>query len=108
MTTKEILTENRDSIISSLKYVFKIWKSEDVKIKMYEFLDYAEKNTETIIYAANAKNTKTLLKIAVQKMAISQKPIAKKFNLREAHGAYMESNNYSSFNHLTKSYNNFN
>ena len=40
-TLKELLTENRESVISSIKYVFGIWKNEDVKVKMIEFFAYA-------------------------------------------------------------------
>jgi len=42
MTAKEILTENRDSVISSIKWIFKVWKSEDLKAKMIGFLEFAE------------------------------------------------------------------
>jgi hypothetical protein len=73
MTTKELLSANRESVISSIKFVFKIYRQEDVIKKMIEFLAYAEKWID-VEKTANAKNTKTLLKYAVQKMAISQMP----------------------------------
>ena len=61
-TVKEILTENRDSIISSMKWSFKIWKKEDIKKEMINYLAWAEKNPEIIYQADSARNTKTLLK----------------------------------------------
>jgi hypothetical protein len=71
-TIKNILSENRESVISSIKWVFKVWKSEDVKIKMIEFLAYAEEkaNVENL---STSKKVKSDLKTLVQKMAISQK-----------------------------------
>lgn len=71
-TVKEILTANRDSVISSIKWVFQIWKSEDVKIKMVEFLAFAEENA-SVELLVNSKKVKSDLKVLVQKMAISQK-----------------------------------
>lgn len=70
-TVKEILTENRDSVISSIKWIFKVWKSEDVKVKMIEFLAYAEANAN--VEALNeSKKVKTDLKNLVGKMSIEQ------------------------------------
>lgn len=70
-TVKEILTENRDSVISSIKWIFKVWKSEDVKVKMIEFLAYAEDNAN--VEALNeSKRVKTDLKNLVGKMSIEQ------------------------------------
>lgn len=71
-TVKEILSENRDSIISSIKWTFKIWKSEDVKVKMIDFLNWAENNESDIFRANEAKNTKTLLKSFIINMAYKQ------------------------------------
>lgn len=74
---KEILTENRESVISSIKWIFKVWKSEDVKAKMIDFLAYAEENAD--VEALNSsKKVKTDLKGLVQIMAIMQE---KKKNL---------------------------
>lgn len=73
MTTKELLSANRESVISSIKFVFKVYRQEDLIKKMTEFLAYAEENVSAE-KTASAKNTKTLLKYAVQKMAISQMP----------------------------------
>ena len=68
---KEILTENRESVISSIKYVFKVWKAEDVKAKMIEFLAYAEKYA-SVESLNESKKVKTDLKYLVQKMSIAQ------------------------------------
>lgn len=75
MTAKELLSANRDSVISSIKYVFRVWKQEDVKQKMVEFLAYVEQNVN-VDEMASAKNTKTLLKYQVQKMCKAQKPVS--------------------------------
>lgn len=70
-TVKEILTENRDSVISSIKWIFKVWKAEDVKVKMIEFLAYAEENAN--VEALNqSKRVKTDLKNLVGRMSIEQ------------------------------------
>jgi len=69
MKTKEILTENRDSVISSIKYVFQVWKAEDIKLKMIQFLAFAE----TCDIDSGSKKIKSDLKTLIQKMAISQK-----------------------------------
>lgn len=73
MTVKELLSENRDSVISSIKYVYKIWKNEDVKAIMIKFLAYAEKNINADAFNS-ARNTKTLLKIEVEKMRYNVAP----------------------------------
>lgn len=74
---KEILTENREAVISSIKWIFKVWKNEDVKTKMIEFLAYAEENAN-VENLSTSKKVKTDLKTLVQKMAIMQE---KKRNL---------------------------
>lgn len=71
-TVKEILSENRESIISSIKWTFKIWKQEDVKVKMVDFLNWAENHEADIFRAKEAKNTKTLLKSFIMNMAYEQ------------------------------------
>lgn len=71
-TVKEILSNNRESIISSIKWTFKIWKSEDVKVKMIDFLNWAENHEADIFRANEAKNTKTLLKSFIMNMAYEQ------------------------------------
>jgi hypothetical protein len=71
-TMKDILTENRESVISSIKFVFKIWKAEDLKVKMVEFLDFANTNY-SVDSLINSDRVKTDLKYMVQKMKISQK-----------------------------------
>lgn len=77
-TVKNILTENRDSVISSIKYAFKIWKTEDVKVKMIEFLAYAEENLNIAAYE-ETKAKKTYLKNLVGGMAMKQQ---KAYNLK--------------------------
>jgi len=71
-TVKEILSNNRESIISSIKWTFKIYKPEDVKAKMIDFLDWAENHEADIFRANEAKNTKTLLKSFIMNMAYVQ------------------------------------
>lgn len=71
-TVKEILSNNRESIISSIKWTFKIWKQEDVKVKMVDFLNWAENHESDIFRANEAKNTKTLLKSFIMNMAYEQ------------------------------------
>lgn len=75
---KNILTENRDSVISSIKYAFKIWKTEDVKVKMIEFLAYAEENLNIAAYE-ETKAKKTYLKNLVNAMQMKQQ---KAYNLK--------------------------
>lgn len=70
-TIKDILTENRESVISSIKYMFKIWKAEDVKVKMIEFLAYAEKYGD-VKMLSNSKRVKTDLKNLLGHMAFEQ------------------------------------
>lgn len=72
-TIKEILTENRESVISSLKFIYKIWKAEEVKAKMIEFLAYAEKwgNVENL---SSSKRVKTDLKDMIIHMKINAAP----------------------------------
>lgn len=71
-TVKEILTENRDSIISSIKYTFKIYKSEEIKVKMIDFYNWSIANESDIFRAHEAKNTKTLLRSFIMNMAYHQ------------------------------------
>jgi hypothetical protein len=61
-TTKEILTENRDSIISSIKFMFKVYSNEQIKDKMIQFMNFCQVNEDKVLKAYNAKNTKTQLK----------------------------------------------
>ncbi|MBE99318.1 hypothetical protein [Flavobacterium coralii] len=74
-----ILTENRDSVISSIKYIFKVWKNEDVKEKMIEFLSFAKEfaNVERL---SKSTRVKTDLRMLVQRMANEQ---TKKRNLEK-------------------------
>ena len=71
-TVKDILSENRESIISSIKWTFKIWKTEDIKDKMIDFLNWSENHESDIRRAVEAKNTKTLLKSFIMNMAYEQ------------------------------------
>lgn len=80
---KEILTENRESVISSIKWIFKVFKSEDVKVKMIEFLSFCNEFSTEFQNAVDAKNTQKQLKFLVQKMAMIQKteqPKSRKWN----------------------------
>ena len=74
-TAKEILTENRESVISSVKWIFKVWKSEDVKSKMIEFLAFCEENMNAEEFS-KSKRIKTDLKFLVAKMSSQQEKIA--------------------------------
>ena len=69
-TVKEILSANRESVISSIKWIFKVWKAEDVKAKMIEFLAYAEENAD-VEALATSKKVKTDLKNLVARMEIA-------------------------------------
>ena len=68
-TVKDILSENRDSIISSIKYTFKVYDKEGVKNKMIEFFAWAQENESKILDSDNATNTKTRLKNQIVLMA---------------------------------------
>jgi hypothetical protein len=70
-TAKEILTENRESVISSIKWIFKVWKAEDIKVKMIEFLAYCEANMN-VEEISKSKRVKTDLKNLVGRMSIEQ------------------------------------
>ena len=70
-TVKEILTENRESVISSIKYTFKVYSVSEIKEKMIEFLNYAEKNAD-ITLLNTSKKVKTELKNMVSRMAYVQ------------------------------------
>ena len=117
MTTKDLLSENRDSVISSIKYIYKIWKAEDVKAIMIKFLAYAEENINADEFNS-AKNTKTLLKNAVEKMRFTFTPeqieeSRKRFNEKwenrdkrssvEMRADWMDKNN-KEYNVRTRSY----
>jgi hypothetical protein len=105
-TIKEILTANRESVISSIKFVFKIWKAEDVKVKMIELLDYANANyssEQSIERLIASTKVKTELKYMVQKLSISQKNIEPKKSVAELRGNWMDANNLE-FNLRTKKY----
>ena len=102
-TIKEILTANRESVISSIKFVCKVWKQEDVKDKMVEFLEYAEKygNVEKL---AVSKKVKTDLKELVCKMNFSQKLAEPKGrSVIEMRADWMDANNME-FDLRTKQY----
>jgi hypothetical protein len=100
-TIKNILTENRDSVISSIKYVFNIWRPEDVKGKMIEFLAYAEKFGD-VEKLSTSKRVKSDLKELVCKMNFSQKLRAPKGrSVAEMHADWMIENDLE-FDALTK------
>ncbi len=73
MTTVDILKENRNSVISAIKFVFKVYSKEGIRVKMNEFLNYCNKFPKDVQNAYSSKRTKILLKYMVQKMKISQK-----------------------------------
>lgn len=113
-TTKEILTENRESVISSIKWVFKIWKSEDVKVKMIDLLDYAELHAD-VASLASSKRIKTDLKNMICKMAYVQNEPHREAERQSNIALYGTANpkladimaaahDGESFNHLTKSW----
>lgn len=66
-TVKEILSANRESVISSIKFAFKVYTSEDIKAKMIEFLQFAEANAN-VEKLSTSKRIKTDLKELVIKM----------------------------------------
>lgn len=71
-TIKSILSENRDSVISSIKYMYKVWKAEDIKVIMINFLSYAEQfgNVEKL---STSKRVKSDLKDLLAHMRFSEK-----------------------------------
>ena len=75
METKEIIAKNRESVISSIKWIFKIWKAEDVKVKMIEFLAFCEENMNAE-EMSKSKRVKKDLKVLVSKMAAAQEKAA--------------------------------
>lgn len=84
-TIKDILTENRDSVISSIKFMYKVYRVEDIKPIMVRFLSYCETyvNAEQIEMLENSKRVKTDLKDILAHMSISEKrEITKANNLR--------------------------
>jgi hypothetical protein len=101
-TVKEILSANRDSVISSLKFQFKIWKDEDIKAKMVEFLAYAEARMDVEKMAAS-KKVKTELKQMISKMAFSAAIGQPKKSVTEMRGNWMDANNLE-FDLRTKKY----
>jgi hypothetical protein len=60
------------TIISAIKWTFKVYSNNDIAQKMTEFLAWAEKNERFVIEAANGKNTKTQLKNFVARMKTEQ------------------------------------
>lgn len=68
---RSILSSNRDSVISSIKYVFKVYKDDDVRKKATEFLAYAQDNADLERLLASTR-VKSDLKVLVQKMSIAQ------------------------------------
>lgn len=110
-TVKEILTENRDSVISSIKFTFKVWKSEDVKVKMIDFLAYAELNADVESLLVS-KRIKTDLKDMICHMAINasrKEEEAKNIRLYGIANPKLAdimaaAHEGESFNHLTKSW----
>lgn len=101
-TIKEILTANRESVISSIKFIFKIWKQEDVKVKMVEFLAYADQFGD-VEKLANSKRVKIDLKEMICKMNFSQKLAEPKKSVAEMRGDWMDRNNIE-FDLRTKQY----
>lgn len=63
-----ILTENRDSLISSIKFMFKEYKQHDVEKRLIQFSEWAKEHENLIIEADKAKNTKTRLKNYLARM----------------------------------------
>jgi hypothetical protein len=75
-TVQQILTENRESVISSIKFVFGVWRKEDLKPLMIEFFDFANSNID-IEKISTSKRVKTELKYLVQHMSINKKQAVK-------------------------------
>ena len=104
MTIQEILKANRESVISSIKFVFKVWKQEDIKIKMIELLDYANANySDSVDSLLKSTKIKTELKWMVQRLAISQIPSPEKRSVTEMRADWMDANNLE-FDMRTKRY----
>lgn len=75
---KEILSENRDSVISSLKYIFRCYKHTSLQVRMKQFLAFCEDNMDVAYYEASTAK-KTYLKNLVCRMKHEQE---KAYNLQ--------------------------
>ena len=71
-TIKDILSENRDSVISSIKYMFKVYRIEEIRPIMVRFLSYAEKYGD-VESLENSKRVKSDLKDILAHMFIIEK-----------------------------------
>lgn len=104
MTIQEILKANRESVISSIKFVFKVWKQEDIKVKMIELLDFANANySDSVDSFLKSTKIKTELKYIVQRLAISQIPVKDNRSVTEMRADWMDANNLE-FDIRTKKY----
>lgn len=74
-TIKDILTENRESVISSIKYMFKVYRTEDIRPIMVRFLAYCEANVseDHITRLENSKRVKSDIKDILAHMFINEK-----------------------------------
>ena len=93
ITVKSILSENRESIISSIKYIFSVYKMEEIKPIMVEFLDFAEKNMD-VEKLAQSKKVKTDLKSLVARMSASKKMNQPRVKLAEMLSAMNDNNQF--------------
>ena len=72
-TIKDILTENRESVISSIKFMYKVYKVEDIKPIMIDFLSYCEERSEILVEKfENSKRVKSDLKELLARMKFSE------------------------------------
>lgn len=98
-TVKEILSENRESIISSIKFTYKVYDHQGIVEIMKRFLDYAMENENTVFAADEARNTKTQLRYMVQKMMMREMRNQPKRSLAELMAAAHEGER---FNHISE------
>lgn len=89
-TIKELLTANRDSVISSIRYIFKVYKNEDVKTKMIEFLSFCQENESYVLHCQGNFTIKQHLKSLVQRMK-NQEPKMKLADIMSGIASHYES-----------------
>jgi len=103
MTPKEILHENRDSAISSIKYIYKVWKMEEIIAVMKRLLIFAENRPEYMAKVEVSKRKKSDIKVLIQKMYISEKGRTTHKSVRDIYENYELTNNVK-FDYSNKEY----
>ena len=103
MTPKEILHENRDSAISSIKYIYKIWRMEDIIVVMKRLLVFAENRPEYMTKIETSRSKKSDIKVLVKKMYVSENDYPTHKSVRDVYADYELVNNVK-FDYNKKEY----